>query len=143
MFKAIQTQETLSRRSIHVAVFALILSIALALAEGVVRGPLGLSYATSSLMSSADITMTANWCYSLRNIAETVMSAAVLVFVAAKIVEGRTILTIGFDKLDANKVSFKGPDENNIVWIGHRYGSKFEADAVAATLENRLKESTA
>ena len=37
----------------------------------------------------------------------------------------------------------KGPDENNVVWIGQRYGSRLEAEAVAAVIEERLKSSRA
>ena len=48
---------------------------------------------------------------------------------------------MGFDKLDTAKVSMKGPDDDNIVCIGHRYGTRMEAEPIAATIESRLKES--
>ena len=51
--------------------------------------------------------------------------------------------TVGFDKTDAAKISMKGPDEDNIVWIGHKYGSRLEAETVAATIESRLKSDAA
>jgi hypothetical protein len=38
-------------------------------------------------------------------------------------------------------MTFKGPDENNIVWIGCRYANKLEAEAVAAIIEERMKNS--
>jgi hypothetical protein len=66
--------------------------------------------------------------------------AAVILFVGAKFVETRTILTIGFDKLDASKMLVKGPDEDR-VWIGRRYGTKIEAQVVAEALAGRLKAS--
>jgi hypothetical protein len=69
--------------------------------------------------------------------------ASTIFFVGAKFFETRSILTIGFDKLDRSKISMKGPDETNTVWIGHRYGTKLEAEAIVASLNERLKESAA
>jgi hypothetical protein len=83
------------------------------------------------------------WCTDFRYLCDQLVYSAVIFFVGAKFVETRTIFTVGFDKLDATKVSFKGPDDDNIVWIGHRYGSRLEAETVAAAIENRMKESAA
>jgi hypothetical protein len=74
---------------------------------------------------------------------EQVMSIAALVFVAAKFFETRTTFAVTFDRVDAKKVSVRGPDGDNIVWIGQRYASELEAQTVAMTLENRLKENAA
>jgi hypothetical protein len=70
-----------------------------------------------------------------------IIYAATVLFVGAKFFETRTILTIGFDQLDANNVLIKDPDGDNVVWVGRRYGNKFEAEAVATSLRNRLEES--
>ena len=75
-----------------------------------------------------------------RYVFEQVIYAATIFFVGAKFLETRTILTIGFDKADAKKMSVRGPDENNIVWIGHRYASKLEAEAISATIAERLRQ---
>lgn len=66
-----------------------------------------------------------------------------IVFVGAKFFETRTTFAVTFDRIDAGKMSVKGPDGDNIVWIGQRYGTELEAQTVAATLENRLKENAA
>ena len=84
--------------------------------------------------------MFANWCFSLRNIGETLIGAVAIVFVGAKWMEGRTILSVAFDRLDKSQVIVKGPDEENVVWLGQRYGTKLEAEAVADAFSNRLAE---
>ena len=38
---------------------------------------------------------------------------------------------------------YRGVYENNILWIGHRYATRFEAEAVASVFAERLKESAA
>ncbi len=78
-----------------------------------------------------------------RYLFEQLTLVAALVYVGAKFFETRTTFGITFDRIDASKVSVKGPDGDNIVWIGQRYGTELEAQTVAATLENRLKENAA
>ncbi|MGA7676093.1 MAG: hypothetical protein WCA78_13740 [Rhizomicrobium sp.] len=90
---------------------------------------------------SHNFTMWLNWCYDFRMLFGQLILPGTVLFVGAKFIETRSIFTVGFDKMDAAKVSMKGPDDDNIVWIGHRYGSRMEADTVAATIESRLKES--
>jgi hypothetical protein len=133
----------LSSLSLNVALFSLILAVMFGLGEGYVRGVVAYGSSDSRMISAGAVTMLANWCFSFRNIAENVMYAAVLVFAAAKFLEGRTLLTVGFEKLDANRLSLKEPGEDNIVWIGQRYATKLEAESVFATLESRLKDSAA
>jgi hypothetical protein len=140
MLKAMRDHEPLSQRALNVAIFSLGLAIILGLLDGYLRGYLKYSAADQHAISIQ--LMLGEWCYDLRNVAENVIWAAAVVFIGAKLLEGRTILSVGFDKLDAAKVSVKGPDEDNIVWIGHRYGTRFEAETVAATLESRLREDT-
>jgi hypothetical protein len=81
------------------------------------------------------------WCVDVRYIFEQLIYLAAILFVGAKFFEGRTILTVGFDKLDKDKMIVKGPDDENVVWVGHRYGSKLEAQAIAEALDSRLEES--
>ena len=58
-----------------------------------------------------------------------------------QIFETRTVFSIGFDRVDAAKMTVKGPDEDNIVWVGHRYNSSLEAEAIAAALNERISAS--
>ena len=67
--------------------------------------------------------------------------AAPLFWVGASFVETRTLLGVGFDRLDAGAMSVKGPDEANTVWIGRRYDAQLEAEAVATALESRIREA--
>ncbi len=67
--------------------------------------------------------------------------AAIILLVGAKFFETRTVITIAFDKLDAAKMHLKGPDSDNIVWVGRKYGSAIEAEAVSAAMQSRLQES--
>jgi hypothetical protein len=80
-------------------------------------------------------------CNDLRYLTEQLLYVGALVFVGGKFFETRTIFTVGFDKLDAAKVAMKGPDDDNVVWIGHRYATPLEAQTVAAAIEERLKAS--
>lgn len=79
----------------------------------------------------------------LRSLAVQFVYVWAIVFVGAKFFETRTTFAVSFDRVDAGKVSLRGPDEDNIVWIGHRYASRLEAESVAAAFETRLKESAA
>ncbi|HUO99163.1 MAG TPA: hypothetical protein VMU01_10865 [Rhizomicrobium sp.] len=87
--------------------------------------------------------MLSTWALDFRYLADQAIYASTIFIVGAKFIEMRTVLTIGFDKLDAGKTVLKGPDGENIVWIGHRYGTPYEAEAVAGVLAERLNESAA
>jgi hypothetical protein len=81
------------------------------------------------------------WVSDFRFVFEQCMVTAGIIWVGSKFIENRTIFTVGFDKLDATKMVVKGPDSENVVWIGRTYAVKAEAEAVAAALEVRLRES--
>jgi hypothetical protein len=78
-------------------------------------------------------------CQDLRSVFEQLMIAAAIVFVGAKFFETRTTLTVGFDSTDGSRVSVKGPDDDNTVWIGRRYDSPHEAQVVATVIAERIK----
>jgi hypothetical protein len=113
-----------------------LIALILALADGIARG-----YVVAHMATGSVPTMFTTWILDFRYVAENAMTAAAILFVGAKFIETRTIITVGFDTLDSAKVSLKGPDENNVVWVGHRYGTKLEAEAISAALSERLKES--
>jgi hypothetical protein len=81
------------------------------------------------------------WIAEFRILFEIGMIPASILFIGARVLETRSVLTIAFDRLDATRMQVKGPDENNVVWIGQRYASQFEADSVAAVIADRLKSS--
>jgi hypothetical protein len=78
-----------------------------------------------------------------RYLAEQGVYAATIFLVGAKFIEMRTVFSIGFDRQDVAKIALQGPDDDNVVWIGHRYGTRIEAETVAAAFAERLKESAA
>ena len=136
-------QQRWSDRGLSLAIWSAVAAVVLALADGVFKGPLSFRYGAGDMHNAAVLSMLATWCYDLRQSVDGLIYIGALVFIGAKFFETRTIFTVGFDTLDSAKISMKGPDDDNIVWIGHRYGSKLEAETVAQTIESRLKDSAA
>jgi hypothetical protein len=124
--------EKWSERGLSIAIWATVITFLLGILHGLLEtmGP----YARLVFIT---------WCSDTRFFTEQLMYIGALVFIGAKFFETRTIFTVGFDTLDSAKISMTGPDDNNTVWIGHRYGSRIEAETVASTIESRLKESAA
>ena len=120
---------------LQLAIWSTVLTAACSLVHGMAYG------LTYSSPNRPVWLMLETWFADFHYIFEQLLYVGALVFVAAKFFETHTIFSVGFDKMDAAKISMKGPDEDNIVWIGHRYGNRLEAETVAATIENRLKES--
>jgi hypothetical protein len=136
MFEIVKPKTPWSKIGIRVLIGAFAASILLALLEGCFRGPLINGH-------DGNMEMLYIWVADFRYLAGQIIYAATIFTVGAKFIETRTIFSVGFDKLDADKISCKGPDENNIVWIGRRYGTKMEAETVAQVFASRLKESAA
>ena len=137
-------QKKWSERGLSLVIWATAAAVFFSLADGLLKGPLSYRYMASlgaGLQSAAILNMLSTWCYDLRQVAEQGMFLGIVLFAGAKFFETRTIFTVGFDNLDSAKIRMKGPDDDNTVWIGHRYGTRLEAESVAATIENRLKES--
>ena len=134
-------QQQWSKRGLSLAIWSTVAAVLLALADGVFKGPLAMKYGMGDMHNAALLSMLATWTYDLRQTVDGLIYIGALLFIGAKFFETRTIFTVGFDNQDSAKISVKGPDDDNIVWIGHRYGTRLEADSVAATIENRLKES--
>jgi hypothetical protein len=138
MLTRLNDRRSWSQRGLSLLIGATIAAVALTLLDGVLRGPVAL-YTSSH----GSVEMFATWTYGLRPVAETLMSAGALIFVGGKFFETRTIFTVGFDKTDPARISMKGPDDDNIVWIGHKYGSRLEAESVAQMMQSRLKDDAA
>jgi hypothetical protein len=136
MFEISKPQRKWSELGIRILIGAVIASVVLAILDGILRGRL---YGAGADRPALE--MMAIWVSDFRYLADQAIYAATIFIVGAKFIEMRTVITIGFDKLNAAKMVIKGPDEDNIVWIGHRYGTPFEAEAVASVLGERLKES--
>ena len=125
-----------SRLALRVVIGCIIGSVLVTIPHGIFEGR-----AYGQLADRAAWLTLATWCADLRYLLDQLIYAGIIFFVGAKFIETRSIFTVGFDKLDAAKVSLKGPDDDNIVWIGHRYGTRMEAETIAATIESQLKES--
>jgi hypothetical protein len=132
--------DKLAARAMNTGSFALAASILLALLDGYIRGYLK-NVIDATHVPPATLIMFGEWAYSLRNVSDTVLEAAAIVFVGAKFLESRTLLSVGFDKADAQKVAVKGPDEDDVVWVGHRYSSRLEAETVVDAVQKRLKDA--
>lgn len=123
-----------STRPSRLALAALGLCVAGAVALSIVDGLLRRDLQQASPMVLA-------WVSNFLVLFEQGIYAATLFWVGASFVETRTLLSVGFDWLDAGAMSVKGPDEANTVWIGRRYDAKLEAEAVATALESRIREA--
>jgi hypothetical protein len=125
---------------------ALAVSIAmlviLIFADGVLKGLMSPSGVYSGIPQySWPVVTMSTWVVDLRYFFEEGIYASTVLFVGAKFFETRNLLSVGFDRLDASNMVIKGPDDDNIIWTGRRYGAKFEAESVVAVLTERLKES--
>jgi hypothetical protein len=139
MFTTVPANRQWSDVGLRTLIGAIIASVLLALADGVMRGPIAIGTA----MDQRLVLMLTTWIVDFRYLADQAVYAATIFFVGAKFFETRTMLTVGFDKLDADKLVLKGPDGDNVVWIGRRYGTAMEAESVAAVFAERLKQSAA
>ena len=117
-------------------IVSLVMVIALSFLDGVLRAATNFRFPIP-----VDYVMLVTWVSNFRYVFEQGIEAAIILFVGAKFLESRTTLAVGFDKLDSSRVSVKGPDEQNTVWIGQRYATAIEAQAIAETMVERLKQS--
>lgn len=140
MFTVAEPQRSWSRIGILVLIGSLIASVVLAILDGILEGIL-YSLITSEFRGFWKTL--AVWTLDFRYLADQLIYASTIFIVGAKFIEMRTVLTVGFDKLDAARTALKGPDEDNTVWLGHRYGTRLEAETVASVFAERLKESAA
>ena len=142
MFVLAKPSQPWSQIGLRVLIGSIIAALALSVLDGILKGPIEAAQVAADLRNHANFAMIATWVSDFRYLSEQAIEAATIFFVGAKFFETRSIFTVGFDKLDAAKIAFKGPDEDNIVWVGQRYGTRVEAEVIAEALAVRLKEST-
>jgi hypothetical protein len=137
MFVPSKPDTSWSTIGLRVLIGSIVVAVALSIFDGFMKGVIF----EDRMAQSMFLTMLAGWTVDFRYLAEQAVYAATIFFVGAKFFETRSMFTIGFDKLDAAKIAIKGPDDDNVVWIGHRYGTRLEAEVVANAFAERLKES--
>jgi hypothetical protein len=142
MFTTITPHNRWSTIGLRVLIGSILVAVATSILEGILKGPLEIS-GVGDPDARARFVMFATWVVDARYLAEQAVYAATIFFVGAKFFETRTMLTVGFESLDKSKISVKGPDENNVVWIGQRYATPVEAQAVAEAFTERLKNGEA
>ncbi len=132
MFVTLNNHRPWSQVALYAVLVSIVMTAILSLADGLV-----------ALESTRTLyyPMYRAWVSDFRYLFEQGVYAGILLFVGAKFFETRTILTIGFDRADAARMRVKGPDADNIVWIGRRYDSALEAQAVVDAMTERLKAS--
>jgi hypothetical protein len=146
MFTATKPTRQWSDIGLRVLIGSIIAAVTLAVLDGIVRGPVAAAELVSNrytTTANGNMNMILAWITDFRILTEQAVYAATIFFVGAKFFETRTVLSVAFDKMDAANTKLNGPDEDNTVWIGHRYGSRIEAESVAAAFAERLKESAA
>ena len=139
----LDNQKRWSERGLSLAIWSTVAAVLFAIADGVFKGPLSFRYGMGGHAQRRDPQHGGDMVLRSSPDLRQVMFIGIVLFVGAKFFETRTIFTFGFDNIDSAKISMKGPDDDNIVWIGHRYGTRLEAETIAATIESRLKESSA
>jgi len=132
-------KQSWSSKGLRLAVWAAAAAVLLAFGDGLFRGPLSIKYGAGDLHTAGMLSMFSTVFYDLRQMADELIFVGIVLFIGAKFFETRTIFTVGFDKADAARMTMKGPDDDNVVWIGHKYGSRLEAESVAAMIQSRLK----
>ena len=132
----VEKNQPWSKIGLRVGIGSVIAVALLSVVDGILRGPMQLS--------AHDFTraaMVVTWVSDFRFMFEQLMYVGAIVFIGGKFIETRTIFTVGFDKLDVNRVRLSGPDADNIVWVGHRYDSATEAATVADAMKARWAAS--
>jgi hypothetical protein len=140
MFSTIKPDRRWSDIGLKALIASIVAAFALSILDGIWRGQIAAGHISSDSRGISE--MVTSWIYNFRIIAEQGFYAATIFFVGAKFFETRTVFTVGFDRIDADKILLKGPDEQNVVWVGHRYATPLEAQAVAEAFAERLRQSS-
>src|ERR1700753_2344081 len=116
MFTTLKPSTPWSNIAIRVLIGSVVAAVVLTLLDGILKGPVAMSHLSED--SRGSYVMLATWLVDFRYLAEQGVYAATVFLVGAKFIEMRTVLTVGFDRQDSAKMSLKGPDDDNVVWIG-------------------------
>ena len=125
-----------SRIGLRFLKLSIVMSVLISVLDGVIHGS-----PREDLLANSFLRMATYWVTDFRYLFENGIYASVLLFVGAKVFETRTLMSIGYDSIDAGKVAVKGPDDDNGVWLGRRYASPHEAQVVAAAFAERMGEA--
>lgn len=134
MLTTLKLRKEYSSWALNAFVVCVVMAVALSVADGLVRASPRPDIYTQTVLVT---------CVSdFRFLFEQGIYASTIFWVGARFVETRTILTVGFDRIDAARISVTGPDPDNVVWIGRRYGDRLEAEAVVGAIQERLRQSS-
>jgi len=104
MFTIPKPSRPWSEIGIYVLIGSIVASVTFAILDGVLHG-LSLDYGANH----PKWVMFWTWAMDFRYLADQAIYASTIFIVGAKFIETRTIFSVGFDKLDANQVAFRGP----------------------------------
>jgi hypothetical protein len=124
-----------ARRALIGMILSVAISVLLSIADGLVSDALSINPRNHWLSIGR------TWTNDLRFLAEQVMYAATILFVGAKFFEQRSLISVGFDKADGEKMAVSGPDENGYIWVGRKYPSRTEGENAVAALRSGLMKS--
>lgn len=131
--------KSLSRKALIAFLAAIGIELVLIVIEGLIQNG---TYGRAIAGEPGYFIMLTSWISNLRYLFSNLTLSSAILFVGLVFLETRSTLSIGFDKLDAATISVRGPDDENIVWVGQRYRSELEAKAVAEALTYKLQEKT-
>jgi len=112
-------------------VLSIVVTAGLSIADGVV----------SPRSHDADFAVISRWLYDFRYLFEQLIYVSAILYVGMKFLETRTVFSMGFNMADSSRISMKGPDEDNIVWVGRKYDSVVEAETVATAIQQKLGQT--
>ena len=133
MFAKLKGHGEWSTLALRLMILSVVMCVALAFLDGMLHGRI-----YDEAGADPFFRMVLYWTIDFRYVFENGVYASTLLFVGSKFFESRTVLTVGFDTVDGSKVTVKGPDDEHVVWIGRRYDTAQEAEAVASVIADRL-----
>ncbi|HEY3918123.1 MAG TPA: hypothetical protein VGL83_10035 [Stellaceae bacterium] len=71
----------------------------------------------------------------------TLTVIGVAFYCLGRLIENSFVTIVGFERTPPSKLLVKGPDENNVVWIGSPYDSPIDAQLAAQAFAARLGSS--
>jgi hypothetical protein len=82
------------------------------------------------------------YLYSLGKISwsfgQTLIWAGVLLYCFGRFTASSFVTIVGFEQTRPSELIVRGPDADNIVWLGRHYATTTEAEAVANTFRQRF-----